>query len=308
MKKMIAASLLAAGSLLMAKQGFAQDDKAAGQGQAVVTIFAKHNEVAPTIPQQDVSLKVNGKDSAVTGWQPFKGANDSLELVVLIDSGARNIGRQLEEIAHFIQNQGPDTRIAVGYMQNGRTVMAGPLSADHKQASNELHLPAGPTTNPYFSVSDLAQNWPSHDRGARREVVLLSDGVDPENRRFDPEDPYMEAAIRDSAKAGLVIFAVYWHTGPSGESSIEEQGGQSLLSELCQATGGNSYWSGSGNPVSFQPFFDDVMKRLDNQYGVEFKAHLDRKPTVQTLHLKVEGIGLQVTAPQQVYVDRPGGE
>ena len=308
MKKMIAASLLVVGSQLMATQGFAQDDKAAGQGQAVVTIFAKHNEVAPTIPQQDVSLKVNGKDSAVTGWQPFKGANDSLELVVLIDSGARNIGRQLEEIAHFIQNQGPDTRIAVGYMQNGRTVMAGPLSADHKQASNELHLPAGPTTNPYFSVSDLAQNWPSHDRGARREVVLLSDGVDPENRRFDPEDPYMEAAIRDSAKAGLVIFAVYWHTGPSGESSIEEQGGQSLLSELCQATGGNSYWSGSGNPVSFQPFFDDVMKRLDSQYGVEFKAHLDRKPAVETLKLKVEGIGLQVTAPQQVYVDHSGGE
>jgi hypothetical protein len=41
MKKMIAASLLVGGSLLMATQGFAQDDKAAGQGQAVVTIFAK---------------------------------------------------------------------------------------------------------------------------------------------------------------------------------------------------------------------------------------------------------------------------
>lgn len=308
MKNVVLASLMLICSLLMATQVFAQDEKSNGQGQAVVTVFAKHNEVAPTVPPQDVSLKVNGKDSTVTGWQPFKGANDSLELVVLIDSGARNIGRQIDEIAHFIQNQGPDTKIAVGYMQNGRTVMAGPLSADHKQASSVLHLPVGPTTNPYFAVSDLAQNWPSQDRKARREVVLLSDGVDPENRRFDPEDPYMEAAIKDSVKAGLVIFGIYWHAGPSGEGSIVEDGGQSLLSELCQATGGNSYWTGSGNPVSFQPFFDDVMKRLDNQYGVEFKAHLDRKPTVETLKLKVEGIGLQVTAPQQVYVDRPGGE
>jgi hypothetical protein len=308
MGKTVFASWMIAGALLLTMNGLAQDEKAGGQGQAVITILARHNEVAPTVPPQDVSAKINGKDSAVTGWQPFKGANDSLELVVLIDSGARNIGRQLDEIAHFIQNQGADTKITVGYMQNGRTVLAGPLSADHKQVSSELHLPVGPTTNPYFSISDLAQNWPSQDRRARREVVLLSDGVDPENRRFDPEDPYMEAAVKDSVKAGVVIFAVYWRSGPGGEDSIAENGGQSLLSELSQATGGYSYWSGSGNPVSFQPFFDDVMKRLDNQYGLEFKARLDRKPTVETLKLKVEGIGLEVTAPQQVYVDHPGGE
>ena len=307
MGKTIFASWIFVAALLLTVNGFAQDEKAGGQGQAVITILAKHNEVAPTVPPQDVSAKVNGKDSAVTGWQPFKGANDSLELVVLIDSGARNIGRQLDEIAHFIQNQGPDTKVAVGYMQNGRTVMAGPLSTDHKQASSELHLPAGPTTNPYFSISDLAQNWPSQDRRARREVVLLSDGVDPENRRFDPEDPYMEAAVKDSVKAGLVVFSIYWHTGPGGEDSTTD-GGQSLLSELTQATGGISYWSGSGNPVSFQPYFEDVMKRLDNQYGIEFKARLDHKPGVETLRLKVEGIGLEVTAPQQVYVDHPGGE
>ena len=306
MKKISLASFVVVGALLMAIQSFAQDDKAPGHGQAVITILAKHNELAPTVPTQDVSARVNGKDSAVTGWQPFKGANDSLELVILIDSGARNIGRQMEDIEHFIQAQGPDTKVAVGYMQNGRAVMAGPLSADHKQVSSELHLPAGPTTNPYFSISDLAQNWPSQDRKARREVILISDGVDPENRRFDPEDPYLEAAVRDSVKAGMVIFSIYWHTGPGGESSTTD-GGQSLLSELSQATGGNSYWSGSENPVSFQPYFEDMMKRFDNQYGLEFKAHLDRKPTVETLKLKVEGIGLQVTAPQQVYVDRPGG-
>ena len=307
MGKTVFASWIFVAALLLTVNGFAQDEKAGGQGQAVITILAKHNEVAPTVPQQDVGAKVNGKDSTVMGWQPFKGANDSLELVVLIDSGARNIGRQLDEISRFIQNQGPDTKVAVGYMQNGRTVLAGPLSADHKQVSSELHLPVGPTTNPYFSVSDLAQNCPSQDRRARREVVLLSDGVDPENRRFDPEDPYLEAAVRDSVKAGMVIFSIYWHTGPGGESSTTD-GGQSLLSELSQATGGNSYWSGSENPVSFQPYFEDMMKRFDNQYGLEFKAHLDRKPTVETLKLKVEGIGLQVTAPQQVYVDRPGGE
>lgn len=295
--------ILVAGWVLFTTQAFAQGENS-GQGQAVVTILAKHNEVAPTVSQQDVSAKVNGKDSTVTGWQPFKGANDALELVVMIDSGARNMGRQFEEIGQFIQNQGPHTKVAVGYMQNGRTAMAGPFSADHKQVLSEVHLPVGPTTNPYFSLSDLAQNWPSQDRRARREVVLLSDGVDPNNRRFDPEDPYVEAAMKDSVRAGLVLFTIYWRNGPEGD--ISTNGGQSLLDELSQATGGYSYWSGTGNPVSFQPFFEDVMRRFDNQYGLEFTAKLDRKPTVETLKLKVEGLGLQVTAPQQVFVDRAG--
>jgi hypothetical protein len=296
-------AILVASWVLLTAQAIAQGENS-GQGQAVVTILAKHNEVAPTVSQQDVSVKVNGKDSTVTGWQPFKGANDALELVVLIDSGARNLGRQLDEIGHFIQSQGPHTRMAVGYMQNGRTAMAGPFSADHKQALGELHLPAGPNTSPYFSLSDLAQNWPSQDRRTRREVVLLSDGVDQNNRRFDPEDPYVQSAIRDSVRAGIVIYTVYWRSRPEGDELTN--GGQSLLNELTQATGGCSYWSGTGNPVSFQPFFEDVMRRFDNQYGLEFAAKLDRKPTVETLKLKVEGLGLQVTAPQQVFVDRAG--
>lgn len=305
MKKIGIAVWMAAGMLSLAEPGFAQDTKLSGRGQAVVTILARHNEVAPTVLQQDVSVKVNGKDSTVMGWQPFKGANDGLELVVLIDSGARNLGRQFEEIRNFIQGLSPHTKIGVGYMQNGTVFIAGPLSADHKQVAEELHLPGGGATNPYFSLSELAQNWPSHDRGVRREVLLLSDGVDPENRRFDPDDPYVQTAIRDSLRAGLVVYTVYWHTRTDGgDSSLNLNGGQSLLNELTGATGGYSYWSGEGNPVSFQPFFEDVTRRFDNQYGLEFGARLDRKPEVETLKLKVEGIGLQVTAPQQVFVER----
>ena len=62
----------------------------------------------------------------------------------------------------------------------------------------------------------------------------------------------------------------------------------------------------SGNPVSFQPFFDDLQRRFENQYALEFTVPVDRKPQVETLRLKVEGLGLQVTAPQQVFV-HPGG-
>jgi len=297
--------LMAACALLVVAQAFAQGDQ--GGGHAVVTIFAKHNEISPNVAQQDVSAKVNGKDAAIAGWAPFKGPNDGMELIVLIDSSARNLGRQFEEMKQFVQNLNPDTKVAVGYMQNGYAAMAGPFSTDHKQVSTEFHLPAGPNANPYFTLSDLSHKWPSQDRKVRREIVMLSDGVDPNNPRFDPEDPYVESAIRDCVQAGIVLYTIYWRSGLDGAAdSTTAEGGQSLLIELTQATGGNSYFAGENNPVTFQPFFDDLQRRFENQYSLEFTAPLGRKPLVETLKLKVEGLGLQVTAPQQVFV-HPGG-
>jgi hypothetical protein len=306
MKRTYLAAVLTVAVLVSAPHANAQTT---GLGRAVITVFSKHSELAPNVTQQDVSAKINGKDADVTGWQPFKGGDDALELVVLIDAGARNLGPQLDEISSFIQAQGPRTKIAVGYMQNGRAILTGPLSTDHKQVANGLHLPAGPTTSPYFSLSDLAQHWPSQDRKARREVLLLSDGVDPENRRLDLDDPYVQSAVNDSLRAGLVVYAFYWLSRTErDDSSITLGGGQSLLNELTQATGGYSYWSGNGNPTSFQPFFDDLGRRFENQYALEFTAHLDHKPAIESLKLKVEGMSISVTAPQQVYIHHAGPE
>jgi hypothetical protein len=133
---------------------------------------------------------------------------------------------------------------------------------------------------------------------------VFCDGIDPNNQRFDPDDPYVQSAIRDSVRAGLVVYAIYWRSRP--ESATADNGGESLLSEVTDATGGNNYSSGLQNPVSFEPFFTDLVRRFANQYALEFTAKLDRKAVVESLKLKIEGLGLQVTAPQQVYVT-PGG-
>jgi len=308
MKRTRFAACMAVAVLLLTSNLCAGAQNASGQGRAIITVLTKHNEVAPNVKQQDVSAKVNGKEAEVTGWAPFKAPNGKLELIVMIDAGARNLGRQFEEIKSFIQNLSPDTKVAIGYMQNGHTAMAGPLSTDHNRALSELHLPVGPTTNPYFSLSDLAQSWPSNDPDARREVVMLSDGVDPENRRFDPDDPYVQSAVKDAVRAGVVVYSLYWRSVPSGGNALVADGGQSLLNELAEATGGYNYWMGTDNPVSFQPFFADLMRRFDNQYALEFGAKLDRKPANESLKLKIEGLGLQVTAPQQVFVHPQGAQ
>ncbi len=310
MHKLQLAALVAAGSLLAALPALAADNSGQAQGSAVVTILPK-TEIPGGVSQQDLQLKVDGKDSTVTGWDRLRGPRSQVELVVLIDDGARqSLGVQLPDIARFIQNLPPDSKVAVAYMQNGRAVFGGPLSADRAAAVRELHLPMpgspGESASPYFCLSDLARHWPSTDAHARREVVAVTDGVDYYDMQYNPDDPYVQSAIQDSVRAHLIVYAIYWRSsGFVDRTNYGAFSGQALMAEVTEATGGNSYWMGNGNPVSLQPYLADIIRRLDNQYELRFMTPIGGKPQMANLKLKI-AVQAKVDAPQQVYVHPVG--
>ena len=283
-----------------------------GHGQVISTVLPRNEgDHAPVFSSEGARLKVNGKDVAVTRIVPLTGAQDQLELVVLIDGSARNsLGQQFEEITRFINGLPPNVRAGIGYMQNGRAVMAGALSADHAEVLRGLRLPGGsPGSNgsPYFCLSDLAKGWPSNDPDARREVLMVTDGVDGYNRRFDPQDPYVLSAIADAVRARLVVYSIYWRGQGMADSTLfANSAGQSLLQMVAEATGGKSFWQGTGNPVSFEPFLDELTRRLGNQYELSFVMPFNGKPQVYGMKLKFSVPGSTVDSPQQVFVVRPG--
>jgi hypothetical protein len=299
--------VLAAGLLLAAPLAFASDNNnQEGQGSAVVTVV-KGQELPGGIPQQALQLKVDGKESSITGWTPLRGPQAKVEFVVLIDDGARSsLGTQLNDIAKFIEGLPPNAKVAVAYMMNGRAAFTGPLTTDRAAVEHTLHLPfagmPGISASPYFCLSDLAKNWPSRDPQARREVVMVTDGVDNYDRRYDPEDPYVQTAIQDAVRARLIVYSIYWtSSGRFDRTMYGANTGQNLLVQVTAATGGNNYWEGSGNPVSFQPYFADINQRLENQYELDFMAPLGSKPQIENLKLKLSAPA-KVDAPQQVYV------
>ena len=279
--------------------------------QSVVTIMTKNSEAPANVQPQDFKVQVNGKSTAISSLVPLRNDRAGLELVLLIDSGARNsLGRQLEDMRQFIMSLPPTTQVGVAYMQNGRAVFAGPLTADKALAARGLHLPGGiggVSASPYFCLSDLAKHWPSTNRDNRREVVMITDGLDPYNRRFDPEDPYLQAAIDDSIRAGLVVNSIFWHdTGFASRTFGGTNAGQNLMSIVTEATGGMDYFQGFSNPVSFIPFFEDLNRRLQNQYELSFLAPAKAKPEIATLKVKLQMPNTKLTAPQRVVV-APGG-
>ena len=310
MKRIALLASLAAGALMAASPAFSQNENE-GRGQAVVTIMPANDKAPATnVSSQDLAIKVNGKDATIANFQPLRGQNDRVELVILIDSGARtSIGTQLNEIANFVKTLPEGAKVSIAWMVNGTARLATPLTTDHQAALKGVHLPIGApgiSASPYFCLSNLAQHWPSQDRGARRVVVMITDGIDYYNPRYDPNDPYMQAAITDSVKSGLVVYSIYWqNNGRLDRSRFGTDAGQNLLNQVTQATGGYNYWQGYGNPVSFAPYFKDLDRRLQNQYEVAFTSPLKGKSgDVQNLKVKMNNANGKMDAPQQVYVAR----
>lgn len=275
--------------------------------KAVVTAVPKNAEQTPKLQPNDFKVKVNGKSVVTDTVTPLRGDHAGLELVILIDGSARSsLGRQMGDIRDFVQSLPPTTEVAIAYMLNGRAVFQQPFTADKQQALKSLHLPggsAGSSASPYFCISDLARNWPSHNMENRREVIAITDGIDPYEVRFDPDDPYVHSAIQDSVRAGMIVNAIYWHTqGLASHIGFVATGGQSLLTLLTENTGGRLYYQGLANPVSFSPFFSQISKQLNNQYELGFTVPPKEKSEVEHLSVKLHVPGIKLSAPDLVFV------
>jgi hypothetical protein len=296
---------LIVGTVLAASPAFAQKNDQQGQGRAIVTVLPSHPSDNIAQVPRGFKVKVNGKDSTVTSFTPLQDSNSPVELILLIDSGARtSLGSQFNDLETFVKEMPPNTRMAIAYMENGRAVLGGQLSSDGADVLKGLHVSSGfPGSNasPYFCLSDLAKKWPSHDRTARREVLMITDGVDNYDRRYDPDDPYVSAAINDSVRAGMIVYSIYWKDmGRANNTWYESNAGQNLLLMVTQATGGNSYWEGIGNPVTLQPFLQDLRRRLNHQYELSFSAPSTGKPEVASLKIDLKVPSAKVDAPQRV--------
>jgi hypothetical protein len=304
----ISSSLLA-GCLASTLSGSAQSGV---QTQTVVTVMPKSGTEPAIVTESQLQASINGKRSQISSFQPLTGERSGLQMVILIDNSARgSLSLQFNDLKNFIRTMPEGAQVGIAYMQNGRAVIAQNITPDHSLAANALRIPSGaPGDNgsPYFCLSELVRNWPSGNTADRREVLMITDGVDLYNGRgFDPNDPYVQASIADSQKAGVIVHSIFYRdTGRFDRGQWTEAGAQNYLQQVSQATGGRAYWQGFGNPVSFSPFLDDLHRRLANQYELGLLASPRNKAGLQPLKLKTTASGVKVDAPQAVFV--PGNE
>jgi hypothetical protein len=288
---------------------FAQEEAANGPS-TIVTVEPKGSgELAEPVPASAVKAKVNGKDAKVTDWHPFttNGTQPNLQLVVMLDDGSRaSLGLHLQELQRFINQQPPTTEVALAYMRNGTAQLTGPFTTDHQQAAQALRLPisaAGVNGSPYFSLRDLLHRWPAHNPEERREVVMVTDGIDRySGLRYDPSDPYLEATMQDAIRNRVVVYAIYYHNaGFADRTEAGINSGQNYLTQMCATLGGEFFYQGFSNPVDFTPYLNQINRKLGNQYELRVQPPAGAKNIVN-LKVQVSAPNTKTQAPQRIFV------
>jgi hypothetical protein len=266
----------------------------------IVTAEGHHGQAPPEVIKDEVSVEVDKRPARVKEWVPLRGdeAEAALELYIVIDDGEdTDLGNQFGALKAFINGQPATTRIGLAYLRNGSANIAAPPTTDRAQIANALRIPLGEpgiAASPYMGISDLVKKWPAAD--ARREVLLISSGADPWSPP-DPENPYLQKAIADAQRAGILVHSMYY----GGAGHMGRRWGQNYLSELGDATGGEAYWQGYGSPVSIDDWLKDLDQRLRNQYLLILESQ-DTKGGLDPVRVTAAVPGVSLAAANKIYI------
>ena len=291
----------------------AQDGSSTATSPVQMTVTVRvlgKNKRMPEVNREDIIVR-QGKDRLqVTGWTPLRSDRSPLDLFILIDDAARpTLSSQYGDLREFIYSLPNTTSVSVGYMRNGAVQVAQDLTTDHRQAVNALRIPLGSPGvygSPYLSVIDLMKRWPESSN--RREIVMITDGIDrlhgwPHRRGLGPVSPDVSAASTVAQRTGTIIHSIYTRgVGWRGSNFWQVTNGQNAMAKLADETGGESFFLGIGEPVSFRPYLDRLQNGLDNRYRIEFNAVPGKKPGLQFVKLTTEVAGVELDSADSVWV------
>jgi hypothetical protein len=303
--------LLAISILFPTLSAHAQKESAAGTVPVttVVTALGPKYTPPPAISQSDVLVYVDKAKQTVDAWIPAQGDKAALELAIVIDDADRiDLGIQINDITNFIKAQPKTCGVGVFYALNGTVTAASQFSTDHDAVAKSVRMPFGnygAYSSIYLSVMDLIKRWPV--TGARREILLIADGID--RFRGDPFSPDVDSTIQRAQKAGIMIHTLYASgVGRVGRNSFQVNYGQSNLAKLADSTGGEAFFQGLQTPISFVPFLDQLNVVLNNQYRLKFETPPSKKKggELRSIRVRTELKDVDLSAPSKVFV--PGSE
>jgi hypothetical protein len=302
------ASVLTILTALFSSAAFAQQE-AAFPGTAVsivVTAESHHGADVPAIRAQDVTVMQGNQRDQVVSLEPLSSSQAGLQLFFLIDDSlsSSDLGTKLNDLRSFINAQPAGSQVGIAYMRNGTAMILQNLTSNHAQAANALRLPvgeAGSSGSPYFSLQDLLKRWPQGK--AARHVVMITDGIDSYWDGGSLDDPYVDAAITQAQRTGVVVNAIYARgEGHLGHTLWRVNWGQNFLSQVADSTGGEAYFLANDSPVSFTPYLNQIAKRMQHQYLLTFKAQPGAKSGMQPVKVRTEVPNVELVAQSRVFV------
>jgi hypothetical protein len=304
MKKMNAIRVsLIFGALTLVVGFFANNVLAAAPGTVNLTVTAvgKKDTSPPLVTKDDVLFFLNKDRTQVADWKH----GEKLYLAVLIDDSLDSgIASQWNDLKAFLVDQPVNTYVLVAYARNGTAMVAQDFTNDHELAAKALRIPVGggsAFSSPYLALLDLMKRWPAS--ADRRSILLLSSGIDYFRGGFDPRSPDLDSTISRAQKQNINVWTIFApDSGHRGRGFFLATRAQSNLSELSDATGAESFYLGTGAPVTIKPYLDELSMHLNNQYLLTFKANGGPKGRFTRAKVSTELGHVEFLSGLQVYL------
>jgi hypothetical protein len=231
---------------------------------------------------------------------------EQLFLAILIDSSIDSgAGGQWDYLKEFIMAQPPTTYISVGYLQNNTTQVAQDFTQNHELAVKALRLPMGLGaigSSPYLASIDMLKRWP--ETGPRRSILLITSGIDYfRGSGFGPFSPDLQPLIDRAERQNTNVWSIYYPSASHrGRSFNLVNNGQVNIDKLSEDTGAESYFLGSGVPVSIKPYLDEISTHLSNQYLLTFAGAGGSKGKFTSVKVKTELPDVEFFTPASVFL------
>jgi hypothetical protein len=277
-----------------------------GKATITVTVVGKKDTAPPAVAKNDVQLTIGKERKQVASWD--KG--DALALAILIDDSLdSSVAGQWNDLKAFIMAQPANTAVAVAYASNSSAMVAQDFTTDHGKAANALRIPRGAFgagSSPYLSVIDWLKRWPAAN--ARGSLLLISSGIDTfRGGGWGAFYPDVDPAISRAQRSNVNIWSIY---SPAAGHRLRSFGfaniGQNNMTKLTDESGGESYYLGTGAPVSFKPYLDELNAHLGNQYLLTFAGDGGAKGKFTRIQVKTELPDVEFVHANQAYIPGTG--
>jgi hypothetical protein len=296
-------AFLATSAAILALIVAAPGRAAAASGLATTTVTAVgKKQPLPPIKKDDVELFQGKERVPVADWR----RGETLFLAILIDDSLdAEVASQWNDLKAFIDAQPQTTYVAVAYSRNASAAVAQDFTNDHALAAKALRITTGSGgafSSPYLSVQDWIKRWPDHG-GDRRSILMISSGVDYFRGGFDPIDIDLDSTVEQAQKKNINVWTIYYpDAGHVGRRFFRVFNAQSNLSRLSEETGAESYYLGSGIPVTLKPYFEEIQGHLENQYLLSFAGNAGKKGKFERIKVTTEIPNVEFLVPSAVFV------
>ena len=197
--------------------------------------------------------------------------------IVIQDDLTSSFNLQLPDIRKFIEELPQGTRVMTAYSRSGTIDVRQRFTDDLSQAANSLRVVSGSTAmsprSPFDGVEEVVSRFDAVPAG-RRAILLFSDGLDASeglNLASITQSLSLSQAILKAQRRSVAVYSFYSPTRFTEDgNSVFILGAQGALAKLSDETGGRAFYQGSMAPVSYLPYFRELVLSLNRQFALTY--------------------------------------